>query len=67
MLYCEAEATPAADKGKTTRESSETDLEIEGESGYSEGWGPQTWLPTWPWLCPMRGAWRVSSVDTSAC
>ncbi|XP_027997135.2 leucine-rich repeat-containing protein 74A [Eptesicus fuscus] len=34
MLYCEAEAAPAADKGKPTRESSETDLEIEDTEKY---------------------------------
>lgn len=67
MLYCEAEAAPATDKGKPTRESSETDLEIEGERGHSEGWGDRPGFPNWPWLCPMRGAWRVSSVGTSAC
>ncbi|XP_070275732.1 leucine-rich repeat-containing protein 74A [Myotis yumanensis] len=33
-LYCEAEAAPASDKGKPTRESSETDLEIEDTEKY---------------------------------
>lgn len=66
-LYCEAETAPASDKGKPTRESSETDLEIEGESGLSEGWGDRPGFPSWPWLCPRRGAWRVSRVGTSAC
>lgn len=35
MLYCEVEALPAVVKQKPARESSETDLEIEGESGHS--------------------------------
>nr|KAF6392779.1 leucine rich repeat containing 74A [Pipistrellus kuhlii] len=34
MLYCEAESAPAVDKGKPTRESSETDLEIEDTEKY---------------------------------
>lgn len=33
MLYCEAEASPTVEKEKPTWEDSETDLEIEGESG----------------------------------
>ncbi|XP_015413566.1 PREDICTED: leucine-rich repeat-containing protein 74A isoform X1 [Myotis davidii] len=33
-LYCEAETAPASDKGKPTRESSETDLEIEDTEKY---------------------------------
>lgn len=32
MLYCEAEAPSAVEKEKAARESSETDLEIEGET-----------------------------------
>lgn len=39
-LYCEAEAPVAVEKEKPAQESSETDLEIEGERGplRGEGW-----------------------------
>lgn len=62
-LYCEAEASVAVEKEKPARESSETDLEIEGESGHLIGGVvaslvPQrleaSAFPGWPWLWPRQ-------------
>lgn len=55
-LYCEAEATPAVEKEKPTHESSETDLEMEGEAGAG-GWPPSSeardiWFPQWAVALP---------------
>lgn len=61
-LYCEAEAPVAVEKEKPARESSETDLEIEGErAGAFGGRGVACLLPqkleksvsSWPRLCPV--------------
>lgn len=59
MFYCEFEGSPAVEKNKPARESSETDLEIEGESGHSGVTGKlnfflklqRSGFPNWPWLC----------------
>ena len=45
MFYCEAEPPPPVNKEKPARESSETDLEIEGESGRSDSEGAALPLP----------------------
>lgn len=66
MLYCEAEAPSAVEKEKAARESSETDLEIEGEIEGVRGrltyllpQAGEIWSPRLPVALPDRlSCWK---------